>query len=257
MTRRQGASLAATLIAIALAGCGFLPRPAVLPMPTLLDRAICPGPADTLLVLLPGRGMLISEFADEGFIDAVRGQRLAVDVLRADAHIAYYDDQHIAPRLREDVVAPAQARGYRRIWLVGISLGGLGALAYANERPTDLAGVVVLAPYLGEPPVIAEIGGAGGLRQWELTPAGAASDDPGRRLWRSLKPYAMQPDPPDKPPLYLGYGLDDRLAPGHRLLAAALPGERVATTPGGHDWPQWRRLWADTLARLPLPRCAG
>lgn len=257
MTRRQGVTIAALLLSFALTGCGFLPRSAVVPMPTLLDRNSCAGATDTLLVLLPGRGMLTGEFAEEGFIDAVRSRRLAVDVLRADAHIGYYDNRRIAARLREDVIAPAQARGYRRIWLVGVSLGGMGALVYANEHPTELAGVVVLAPYLGEPPVIAEIAAAGGLRQWTAPASGVASDDLGGRLWRSLKPYATQPDPPGKPPLFLGYGQDDRLAPGHRLLAAALPAERVATTPGGHDWPEWRWLWNDTLARLALPRCAG
>lgn len=224
-------------------------------MPTALDRSACAPHADTLLVLLPGRGMLPSEFASEGFVAAVQEYRLAVDVLRADAHIGYYDQERIAARLREDVIAPAQARGYRAIWLVGISLGGFGALVYAGARPADLAGVVTLAPYLGEREAIDEIAAAGGLRDW-AAPAMPAQADRGRRLWRELKPYAMAADPPGRPPLYLGYGLDDRLAPGHRVLAAALPGERVYTTPGGHDWPAWNRLWRSMLPRLPLPRCS-
>ena len=227
----------------------------MVPMPTALERSTCTANVDTLLVLLPGRGMLPAEFVREGFVAAVQERRLAVDVLRVDAHLGYYDNERIAPRLREDVVGPAQARGYRAIWLVGISLGGLGALVYAGERPADLAGVVTLAPYLGERAAIDEISAAGGLRDWP-SPAMAAEADLGRRLWRSLKPYAMAADPPGRPPLYLGYSLDDRLAPGHRLLAAALPGERVYTTPGGHDWPQWRRLWRRMLVQLPLPRCA-
>ena len=255
--RRTGATLLTLVTSALISACGFLPRDAVVPMPTLLDRSACAASADTLLVMLPGRGMLTSEFAGEGFIGEVQSRRLAVDVLRADAHIAYYDNRRIALRLREDVIAPALARGYRHIWLVGISLGGLGALVYANEHPGDIEGVVVLAPYLGEPPVIDEIASAGGLRQWDgYESAGDSSNgELSRRLWKSLKPYATQPDPAGRPTLYLGYGLDDRLAPGHRLLAAALPGERVATTPGGHDWPEWRRLWSTLLPRLPLPRC--
>jgi pimeloyl-ACP methyl ester carboxylesterase len=259
MTRRwrAGASIATTRAALAcaiaaLAGCGFIPRAAVVPMPTAIDRTTCATSTDTLLVLLPGRGMLTSEFVGEGFIEAVRSRRLAVDVLRADAHIAYYENERIAPRLREDVIAPAQARGYRHIWLVGISLGGLGALVYANDHPSDIEGVVALAPYLGEPATISAIASAGGLRQW--TPP-AANGDLSLRLWSSLKPYAMQANPPGRPPLYLGYGVEDRLAPGHRVLAADLPAERVATTPGGHDWPEWRRLWNSLLPRLPLPQC--
>lgn len=58
-------------------------------------------------------------------------------------------------------------------------------------------------------------------------------------------------------PLYLGYATDDRFAFSHRLLAAALPPERVFTTEGGHDWPEWTRLWRRMLPTLPLPGCPG
>ncbi len=210
-----------------------------------------------MLVLLPGRGMTPGEFVREGFVAAVQERALAVDVLRADAHIGYYDKEQIAPRLREDVIAPAQARGYRAIWIVGISLGGFGALVYGNQRPADVAGVVALAPYLGEREASDEVAAAGGLRNWTPPAASVAETDLGRRLWRSLQPYATETSPPSRPPLYLGYGVDDRFAPSHRVLAAALPASRVYTTPGGHDWSAWARLWRDMLAHLPLPRCAG
>jgi hypothetical protein len=55
------------------------------------------------------------------------------------------------------------------------------------------------------------------------------------------------------PPLYLGFGLADRFAANHRLLADALPAGRVFTTEGGHDWPQWSQLWRKMLDVLPLP----
>lgn len=255
--RRLAAIGAAAALAAALSGCALLPRPAVRPMPTLLDRSACTAQADTLLVLLPGRGMAPGEFAREGFVAAVQERGLAVDVLQADAHIGYYEQQQIAPRLRADVIAPAQARGYRAVWLVGISLGGFGALVYAGARPADLAGVVALAPYLGERDASDEVAAAGGLGNWTPPAASVAERDLGRRLWRSLQPYAAAKNPPGLPPLYLGYGVDDRFALSHRLLAAALPGERVYTAVGGHDWPEWRQLWRSMLADLPLPRCAG
>ncbi|MEY3295430.1 MAG: hypothetical protein RLZZ451_1478, partial [Pseudomonadota bacterium] len=34
-----------------------------------------------------------------------------------------------------------------------------------------------------------------------------------------------------------------------RLLSPLLPADHVATRPGGHDWPVWRALWDDWLAR--------
>jgi hypothetical protein len=59
------------------------------------------------------------------------------------------------------------------------------------------------------------------------------------------------------PALYLGYAGQDRFAPAHRLLAAALPPARVASVPGEHDWPSWIALWQALLARAPFGRPAG
>jgi hypothetical protein len=41
------------------------------------------------------------------------------------------------------------------------------------------------------------------------------------------------------PPLILGDGGENWFAHSHHLLAVALPPERVFTTPGGHNWPEW------------------
>ena len=59
--------------------------------------------------------------------------------------------------------------------------------------------------------------------------------------------------PSNLPPLYLGFGLSDRFASNHQLLADALPAGHVFTTEGGHDWPQWSQLWRKMLDVLPLP----
>ncbi len=66
-----------------------------------------------------------------------------------------------------DVVLPARAAGYDTIWLAGTSLGGIGALLYLRDHPDDLAGVLALAPYLGEEGVIREIERAGGPASWQ------------------------------------------------------------------------------------------
>ena len=58
--------------------------------------------------------------------------------------------------------------------------------------------------------------------------------------------------------MHLGYGRDDRFADAHRVFAGLLPAARVASTPGGHDWPAWSALWQDWLARgLLQPACAA
>ncbi len=60
-----------------------------------------------------------------------------------------------------------------------------------------------------------------------------------------------------RPDLFLGYGRSDRFAFSDRLLAAALPAERVFETEGGHDGAPWLALWQRQIDAMPLPRDAN
>src|SRR4029450_10888914 len=122
-----------------------------------------------LLICLPGIGDEARDFEDWGFVDLVRAHGWAADVLLVDAHYGYYADRTILEQLRHDVLLPAAASGYRAIWLMGISMGGLGALLYARQHPNDVRGVVAIAPFLGRQTLVQEIAGAGGLAQWTST----------------------------------------------------------------------------------------
>ena len=274
MRRRQVVSAAAggvTLAALGVAGCAMLPRQAVVPMPVTRLASACPvpggGPAPTLVVMLPGAYSLPVEFIDEGFVLALRERGVQADVTIADAHLGYFNDGSVLRRLRDDIVGPARRQGYAQVWLVGISLGGFGALGYASvhgrEPGLGVDGVVALAPYLGSRRMQGEMVAAGGPAAWAaaLPPLGAGAgagstaaseahpmEDAERALWRWL----VAP-PAGAPPVYLGYGVGDRLSDGHRLLAGQLPRERVFEVPGGHDWPPWRALWQQWLARGLLP----
>lgn len=256
-TRRLASLLPTGLLALLLGGCGLW-RPAKVPMDTVWQKSSCSKPANTLLVMLPGAYSHPDEFVSEGFQAALDERRLAVDVVRVDAHLGYYNNGSIFDRLRDDVTVPARARGYKSVWVLGISVGGLGSLGYALMHPGEMDGLVTLAPYLGERITSTEIANAGGLATWRAPVAPLlSSDQRDQRLWRWLQGYGTRPPPADHPPLYLGYGLGDRFVFSHRLLAAVLPAERVFTTEGGHDWPEWRRLWRSILPTLPLPACAG
>lgn len=256
--RRFGLITAATaaLAAAGVPGCGWLPREPAAPVPVRRFASACGDPVTTLLVLLPGRGMTMGELEREGFVEAVRAQQLAVDLVLVDAHLAYYKNQTVVQRLHDDVIARARAEGYRQVWLAGISLGGLGALIYADEHPQDVAGTLLLAPYLGEPEATREVAAAGGLLHWPA-PVGPLPDTAfDRRLWRSLQTRLRAGRTGDSP-VFLGYGLQDRLSPSHALLAAALPPGHVFTAAGGHDWNPWLGLWQRLLASAPLHRCAA
>lgn len=225
-----------------LGGCRAMPFPKV-PMDTLqyersgAQRSCC------LVVFLPGRWDGAAQYEKAQFIDTVRQSGVGVDMVAVEAHYGYYASRTVVVRLREDVIAPAMAQGYVQIWLVGVSMGGLGALLYIRDYPEDIAGVVALAPFLGEADIVQEIRGAGGLWQWR--PPTVSPDDFPRELWQWLKVYLQRPD--EAPRLYLGYGRQDRFAPANNLLARYLPETQVLTTPGGHEWSTWRVLWQTLL----------
>ncbi|VWX62233.1 conserved hypothetical protein [Burkholderiales bacterium 8X] len=209
--------------------------------------------SETLLVFLPGAFLKPEEFEREGFVDAVKEHGVDADSLLVDADVSYYYDQTFVERLHQDVLEPHRALGYQKIWLVGISIGGFGALIHELANPGLVDGVVVLAPYLGRRPVGAEIIKAGGLRRWKAPEGPPPDQEVDRKLWPWLQRYTDPVAARGLPPLYLGYGLSDRFAPNHGLLADALPAGHAFTTEGGHDWPQWSRLWRDMLDSLPLP----
>ena len=258
-----GWPLPACLAAVTLlaAGCAS-PDRTVPRVPVASERyekySDVPRRNQVLLIFLPGRGTTGKDFARQGFIRAVESaddahlRTLAAhfalnrgaDCLTVDLTLPYYE-QHIATqRLHEDIIAPARASGYRRIWLVGCSLGGLGAIFYDHDYPGEISGIVALAPFLGEKNIVGEIEAAGGLDRWQPRQP-LADDDFQRRLWLAIR--AGHYGQPGHLPLVLGYGTGDRFAYGHRLLAANLPPERVFRTFGFHDWATWHHLWKEIL----------
>jgi len=201
----------------------------------------------TLVVFLPGRGGHAEDFGDAGFPRIARELGMPIDMIAVDARTEYYYSGTLVKRLDEDVIGPARARGYRRIWLVGISMGGLGALLYAGDHADSISGVLLLAPYLGEAGVLGEIRAAGGLEGW-TPPETAGGGNYTTAVWSWLK-RTLGPERPAAPlvPIYLGYGSSDRLASSHRLLQQSLPEDHVFTTRGGHRWGPWRDLWRQFL----------
>lgn len=214
-------------------------------IPLLFRHYPCaPQRTDALLVCLPGIEDLASDYETHGFIDAIRQSGFGMDVVTVDAHYGYYARRTLLARLREDVIGPARAAGYEKVWLLGISLGGLGALLYAQSHPEDVSGLVLLAPFLGTTGVVDEVRRGGGLAHW--VPGHAGPPDFDQSLWQWLAGYLRHPE--RMPALHLAFGARDRFAAAHRLLAANLPAQHVHILPGRHNWRTWRRLWHRLLA---------
>jgi pimeloyl-ACP methyl ester carboxylesterase len=225
------------LLLLLLAGC-YRPKPATVPLRTLPLAAGEPD-ARCLVVFLPGRGDGPEDYAENGFPEALRRAGSRCAMVGVDSHLGYFAERTIVTRLEEDVIGPARARG-QDVWLVGISLGGLGSLLYTRDHPDAVKGLVLLAPYLGEDDLIDAVKGAGGLAGW--TRSGTDFE----RLWLFMKGF--QAPGTGLPPLWLGYGTSDRFAETDGLLGAVLPPGHVFTAPGGHTWRTWRKLWEEVLA---------
>jgi alpha-beta hydrolase superfamily lysophospholipase len=123
-------------------------------------------PGRVLLVMLAGMGMEADEFAAHGFVSAVHDRRLPIDIIAARPELDLYLEGKIAKALHDAVIAPGMARGYRRLWLLWISVGGMGALLYTAARFASVDGLVLLAPFLGTPGTLAEVSAAGGITAW-------------------------------------------------------------------------------------------
>jgi pimeloyl-ACP methyl ester carboxylesterase len=188
---------------------------------------------------LPGAYHAARDFLDAGFPEAAQSRQLPLDLIFIDLELRYLGDEAALRRLRAGVVLPARELGVS-VWLAGVSLGGFIALDYAATYPGDLDGVCLLAPYLGNRLLTAEIAAAPGVNAWE--PGELAEADAERRIWRYVKTRVA-----DSPPLYLGFGHDDRFAAAHKLLAATLPPPSVDVIAGGHEWRTWTSLWGNFL----------
>lgn len=239
--------LAAAVLSV-IAGCALFP-----PTKDRLDLlelgGRCGDRPDTLLVFLPGRHDHPQDLVRNGMVRAVRERGMDADIVIPDLHFGYYLRRTAVDRLHEDVIGPAREKGYRHIRLVGISVGGFGALLYAQTHPGMVDEVFLIAPYLGESRIHHEIVRAGGVKDWD--PGQWTPEDYERTLWAWLRGHGSAANPA----ISLGYGRSDSFAASNRLLAAVLPGDRVTSAPGGHDWAPWLQTWETLLERRPLPAC--
>jgi len=192
------------------------------------------------VLFLPAAYTGPEDFVQAGFVSAVRERELPVDLVFAEVNLQHLTDRTILRRVRHELVLPARALGCSTIWICGISLGGFIGLAYAERYPSEVNGLCLLAPYLGNHIITGEIERANGVATWQ--PGEVAADDDERRVWRFIKSQADQPVS-----VHLGYGSEDRFANSHRMMAAALQPDNVRIVPGGHEWPVWTRLWGDFL----------
>jgi hypothetical protein len=200
-----------------------------------------------LLILMPGAGNRHTSFEEHGFIQNAIDAGFNADILTVDTSYEQFSDLSIEKRLHKEVVLPAIASGYERIWMGGISLGGFGTVVYARKHANLLSGLVLIAPYLGNKGTLAEIRAAGGLDAWNPV---IIDDYDERHVWKIIKSYPTEFAP--ELPVFLLYGSEDRFVEFHQLLATRLNPETITTISGGHDWPVWQALWQHFINNGPF-----
>ena len=104
----------------------------------------------TLVVLLHGLGGGAENFQTYGTVEEIRTCAPAANIFGANSHFGYYRERNLIERLHVDIIQPARAAGIKRIWFLGVSMGGMGTLVYQSEHPEDIEGIILMAPYLGE-----------------------------------------------------------------------------------------------------------
>lgn len=213
-------------------------------MTTTLRTVGTLGAAPRLLVMLPGVAMRPEEIFDAGCAAAIARRGLSLDLLAVDISGLGLDAVDTWDALQKDILAPAHGRG-ARVWLGGISLGGMVAMAHLAARPGVADGLCLLAPYPGSLPSVNIVELAGGPDQWQ--PSAEDLRDPELRVWQWLQ------RPPPELPVFIGHGTEDRFAARIQRVAERFPPASRHTVAGGHDWSAWLPLWERFLGAGHFP----
>lgn len=197
-----------------------------------------------ITVLLPGIRDRGDDFVKEGFIEIAKPslqQHQDTALITVDAHWGYYREQTVHELIDRDILSKYPDKLFT---LVGVSLGGFGALLAASHHPDRIRSLVLLSPFLGE-------------------------DD--YQFLERLKRSGVQPQEGDEDletvltqvwafltgshreiPVFLGFGHLDSFAPYYAQLMA-MQAENISylAISGDHDWETWRRLW-ETAAPIAV-----
>jgi pimeloyl-ACP methyl ester carboxylesterase len=224
------------------------------PIATILVPATEASDDRSLIVVLPGFGSDAEALDKHKIGDAVHKNWPQADVLLTSATFTYYKHRNIVSRLEEDVIAPARKAGYKKIWLAGASVGGMGVLFYEHEHPGEMDGLVLLAPWLGSSDTLDQIRKAGGVRNWNPGPVPETVDDDNyqQELWRVVKNWSE--DSASAARVWLICGTDDRLLPTARLLASAIPSSHyIELQDGSHNWDTFVAATDKIITRIRQP----
>ncbi|MEO8810850.1 MAG: alpha/beta hydrolase-fold protein [Rhodanobacter sp.] len=227
------------LLTLALCGLGACAPGGDVTRPIPTQFIPAPQPARRVVVMLPGRGDDLAGLQRQDVARLIQQAWPDADVILTGLTMPWYRAGLATVRLHDEVIAPIEARGQRKVWLAGISLGGFGALLYDRAYPDQVDGMLLLSPYLGEAKIQDEIRAAGGLAAWQPGPPQALGPETYQReLWRYLQHWSS--DRERTQTVWLAYGKDERFRDAIELMSPSLPTGHVFMLPGHHDWTLWK-----------------
>jgi pimeloyl-ACP methyl ester carboxylesterase len=244
--------LSVALLTVTLLSACPSPGDARGPIATELVPSVVAQRDRVLVIVLPGRGDDVARLRKVGIAEAVQKAWPEADVLLTGVTMAHYFSGRMPERLHDEVVAPARQRGYRQVWLLGASLGGMGTVLYDRRYPGEMDGLVLLAPYLGEHKLQDEITAAGGLAHWQPpmpAPEAINADNAQQEIWRHLKSWTDTRAARGHH-VWLAYGDSDGLKSALPLLAPLLPEQHIFVRPGGHGWVVWTPVAGEIFSRI-------
>jgi len=232
------------------AACASIKKPAPrIPYETIAAKAT--NDLGRLVIVLPGVGDSLATLSRSGVAAAIQRGMPDADVMLVELTLPYYMEGRSAERLRDEIVRPARAQGYRDIYLAGASLGGMGVLAYERAYPNDMRGLILMAPFMGDGKLLQDIQSGGGLTSWQASTvverdANAAAVE----NWRLIQSWAR--DPARTHAVWLICGESDRFHAAAEMIAERLPAEHYISLRGGHQWRTWIQGAEQAFAKLAM-----
>lgn len=202
---------------------------------------------DGLIIFLPGIYDEGEIFEKEQFFDIARKEGIKDDLVAASIHIDHILEKKAVKRIEQDIFNDAVNKGYKNIWFVGVSLGGLNSLLFNQVHAKEICGVVLLAPYLGDKAITKKLALAGGINNWKPTflQEKEIVNNRIQNLWVWIK---KQNGNNDLKHVYIGYGNKDRYVESMNIFANLLDKKNVIVVEGKHDWKTGRKVWEQQLA---------
>lgn len=201
---------------------------------------------DRLIIFLPGLLDSASTFEEKEFFSHARKAGVKADMVAMSIHIRHLMENKMIERIEFDVYLDAIKNGYKNIWLVGVSIGGLNSLLFYRKHMKGLCGVVALAPYVAGGVLLEELQ-KDGIENWEPKEVYEMMlfEKKLQFLWAWLQ---QQQSDNNLKSLYLGYGKQDRFIEAIKLLESILDKKNIIAIDGEHDWETGQKVWQQQLA---------